>query len=1012
MSYLARRFLGPLTLIAVSFAGLLLVLKSALPDAARHVAATSAHPAGRQSDAPLASVLTRLTDAAVLGLHVVAYTTCAVLALAGTVAVTRLRARRQRAERGRMPCAELRLGRDDHASPYEVSRVFDGIAGALRPHLVGRFLHGPETVILKITSDPDARSVRFFIHAARTFHGPIAARLEATYPDVRLMPVEESESDPLGLAGIPTLLQTLSVRLHGQRPAPLGVEVLRLKKARRWLWALATTKDYEHAPIESLVSVVHATGVPCAVELVLTPAPVLLDRYAGHALRARERSLKLEGSFSPQEPGVQSVVAQKHLKGAVEGVGRALWWFDYRILVPAGAQAAGRHIAGVVQETRAENYLRVRVMSARRRLYAWRSTRGLPPLFPALWSGVLSSAELASLWQLPTLRAKGVPLTRASARQILAPNRISRDPAHAILYDKHGPLGIRPADRSAGLMILGAPDAGKTAALARHIHAVARDHSRALLIVDPKEDLAPLSLSLIPAGRTVYYLDLGAPRWGLNILSAGHLPPEIRADILIAVIRELAGESSVGSRSDLLLRAAIQAVGTVESTATLQHVAALLDPHDDGYRRWVVRELHHHHEVEFIRDYWQRTFPHAVRANPRFIAEAVAAPQNKLFRFLTSPSLNLLMTHPRQLDLESVIQRREVLIVNASKGAVGEDNAKLFCAMFVLLCQKVLHQQQRKPDAQRTRATLAIDEAHNIFTPSFATMLSEGRSGGLEVAAAFQYTAQIADERVRSGVKSLLQNLSIFRLREFEDARAAAALAMEVFSDSLSGDIEDQRRVRVDPMDIVRQPNHRALALWLSDGVPQPAFTADTRPMEELSESPEALDARAHHEAEQLRRGDHPHDHGRYIEPPLVWSIHTPVIARYHTIHIDLNAWPDRPPIEEIERVAALLGSADGDSIAHIARPSDASRTRFAAVLPDAPTEPGWLPEGLYSIQVLAWTAGQAAPRTWTPAVQDDDGGEIALQLEITEEPRRPGHAEPQAGVGDALHGRLPGQAA
>jgi hypothetical protein len=326
MSYLGRRFLGPLALIAVSFAGLLLLLKSALPHTVPHMAATSAHAvatsahaATRQGASPLGSPLTWLTDGVLLGLHVVAYSACALLMFAVPVAVIRVRARRRSAEPGRMLCAELRLGRDDHASPYEVSKVFDGIAGALRPHLIGRVLGGPETLILKIASDPDARTVRFFVCAAPGFHAPVAARLSATYPDVRLIPVDASGSDPLGLAGIPPLLQTLTARLHGQRPTPLGVEVLRLKKARRWLWALATTKDYEHAPVESLVSVMHATGIPCVVELVLTPAPVLLDRYAGRALRGRERSLKLEGSFSPQEPGVQSVVAQKHLKGALEG---------------------------------------------------------------------------------------------------------------------------------------------------------------------------------------------------------------------------------------------------------------------------------------------------------------------------------------------------------------------------------------------------------------------------------------------------------------------------------------------------------------------------------------------------------------------------------------------------------------------------------------------------------------------------------------------------------------------
>ncbi len=245
-----------------------------------------------------------------------------------------------------MLCAELRLGRDDHASPYEISKVFDGIAGALRPHLIGRLLGGPETLILKITSDPDARTVRFFVHAARAVscadRGAACGDLPRRAAHTRR---RERRATRSGSPGSPHRCRRSPPGCAASEPAPLGVEVLRLKKARRWLWALATTKDYEHAPIESLVSVMHATGVPCVVELVLTPAPVLLDRYAGRALRGRERSLKLEGSFSPQEPGVQSVVAQKHLKGAVEGVGRALWWFDYRILAPrrdTGRRAAHR----------------------------------------------------------------------------------------------------------------------------------------------------------------------------------------------------------------------------------------------------------------------------------------------------------------------------------------------------------------------------------------------------------------------------------------------------------------------------------------------------------------------------------------------------------------------------------------------------------------------------------------------------------------------------------------------
>ena len=178
--------------------------------------------------------------------------------------------------------------------------------------------------------------------------------------------------------------------------------------------------------------------------------------------------------------------------------------------------------------------------------------------------------------------------------------------------------------------------------------------------------------------------------------------------------------------------------------------------------------------------------------------------------------------------------------MNGSKGAVGESNANLFCSMLILLIQRALHQIQRVEAQERVQAALVIDEAHNVFIPAFSTLLAEGRSGGIEVAAAFQYTGQIADESVRAGVRSLLQNVSIFRQRDFQDARAAAALAMEVFQDNIRGDIEDQRRIRIDPIDIVQQPNYRSVNLWLAHGVPQPAATASTEPMEQLVATPAA----------------------------------------------------------------------------------------------------------------------------------------------------------------------------
>ncbi len=225
--------------------------------------------------------------------------------------------------------------------------------------------------------------MRFLVQAPAIYHPAIAARLRATYPDTRLIPIDASHADPFALGTLASPGAAVRALLRRREPVPpVAVDVLRVKKARRWVWALATTKDYEHSLIESLVSVMHALTTPCVVELLLTPAPTLLERYTGHALARRERRFMADRRFGPNEPGADGVVAKKHLQGAVEGVGRAWWWFDLRVIVPRGHEPHARQVAGVIQETRGENYLRVRVMRLRRRLYAWRSGRGLAPLFP------------------------------------------------------------------------------------------------------------------------------------------------------------------------------------------------------------------------------------------------------------------------------------------------------------------------------------------------------------------------------------------------------------------------------------------------------------------------------------------------------------------------------------------------------------------------------------------------------------------------------------------------------
>src|SRR5436189_185658 len=114
MSYIRRRYLSPLALIAVSLAGLLLWLRYAAPDVVHHAVATSKH-------------------------------------------------------------------RDP------------------TPGAIARTLRGAPTLTLKIVSEGGVRPVRFLIQSPALYHAAIGARLRATYPDARLLPVDARDADPLAL---------------------------------------------------------------------------------------------------------------------------------------------------------------------------------------------------------------------------------------------------------------------------------------------------------------------------------------------------------------------------------------------------------------------------------------------------------------------------------------------------------------------------------------------------------------------------------------------------------------------------------------------------------------------------------------------------------------------------------------------------------------------------------------------------------------------------------------------
>jgi hypothetical protein len=757
------------------------------------------------------------------------------LVAAGVLLLTAVATLRRVVERRRRARAtirwELRLGRDDLANPYRVQEMFEGIAGAIRSRWYERVWRGCDHFAVEIHWLPD-QSIRFAIagpmHLGRAIKGP----LEDLYPDVEM---DASRGGP-----------------------DWGQCVVRLKKRRPFVLSIQTNRNYEHAFAESLVAVLSAHDHETTVQLVLTPAPGLIDRRARRLLKRRERALQHADHRDHRELGIDSVVEAKELKGALELQHRSLLYFDLRVI--GRDPTTVKRVAGLFSQLRSENELSTRYMWLRRRLYARRTELALPNPIPGWRTGVLSTSELATIWQLPRARVKHARLARATVRRAIAPPEIQRDPDRMLLRDERGPVSIAPNDRKYGHALIGGQGGGKSSVMARHFANDVRDPNRAVILIDPKGPLAELCLGIAAKHRTVHYLDLGHPEVGINPLAI-HASAGARAAVFLQALIEANPAGAIQAASDSFLRQAIYAVCLAEPEPTLWHVYRMLDVRESDYREIVLERMQGRDEADFARAYWANQFPDLL-ADRGYAVQALNPPRNKLERLISTREIDTLLRHPAAIDLDAILEGSEVLIVAGAKATVGEDNTVLVTQLLLQLLHRALQARQNLPRTDQHRVSLLIDEAHNVLTPSVAKMLAEGRSAGLEAVFAWQYSAQIRDEVIRSGVRSLLQSLSIFRMREMEDARALAGLAMEVYSDRISVDQEEQERLRFSPDDIVKLPTHRAINVWVADDVPRGGFLGETVPMEELRRDELA----EHHLEAQRQRGGH---HPGHLPDPL-----------------------------------------------------------------------------------------------------------------------------------------------
>ena len=148
----------------------------------------------------------------------------------------------------------------------------------------------------------------------------------------------------------------------------------------------------------------------------------------------------------------------------------------------------------------------------------------------------------------------------------------------------------------------------------------------------------------------------------------------------------------------------------------------------------------------------------------RFESEAVAAIQNKIGQFISNPLIRNIVGQPHStINMRRIMDEGKILIVNVSKGRIGEDNMALLGAMIITRLQLAAMGRVDVPESQRRDFFLYVDEFQNFATESFANILSEARKYRLSLILAHQYIEQL-DEKVRAAVFGNVGTLVCFRI--------------------------------------------------------------------------------------------------------------------------------------------------------------------------------------------------------------------------------------------------------
>ncbi len=327
----------------------------------------------------------------------------------------------------------------------------------------------------------------------------------------------------------------------------------------------------------------------------------------------------------------------------------------------------------------------------------------------------------------------------------------------AALEEKRFIFGMKRVDRRRHLYIIGKSGVGKSKLLELLIRQDVA-HGQGICLMDPHGDVIDNILDFIPENRIedVVLIDPSDMKHPVSFNPLSNVDPGFKHQLVQGLIEVM--EKQFGAnwtpRLEHVFRFTVLALLDYPH-ATMRGMISMLT--DRNYRQKVVEYI----EDDMVKRFWAIEF---ADWSEKFDTDAIIPLVNKLGQFLSDPLLrNIFGQKENKIRLEDLMNSKKIILMNLSKGRLGEENSSFLGSMFITKLKQAGMARASMPEKDRNDFYLYVDEFHNLVTETFENILSEARKYGMCLTVAHQYMRQLIPT-VQAAVLGNTGSIIIFRV--------------------------------------------------------------------------------------------------------------------------------------------------------------------------------------------------------------------------------------------------------